>query len=55
MKASPIMTWDDAEAYFMFADNPTAIMLILSLSVIITVGTVIASIKHEIDTYIDYQ
>jgi hypothetical protein len=55
MNVSPILTWDDAEAYFMFADNPGAIMLILALSVAITVGTVITSIKHEMDTYIDYQ
>ena len=55
MNASPIQSWEGAEAYFTFADNPAAMMVILSLAVIATVGTIIASIKHENDTYIDYQ
>jgi hypothetical protein len=39
----------------MFADSPTAIMIILCLAAAVTVGTIIASIKHEQDTYIDYK
>ncbi len=55
MNTSPITTWEGAEAYFTFADSPVAMMIILSLAVAATVGTIIASIKHENDTYIDYK
>lgn len=55
MNASPITTWEGAEAVFTFADNPTAMTVILSLAVAVTVATIIASIKHENDTYIDYK
>jgi F0F1-type ATP synthase membrane subunit a len=55
MNASPITSWDGAEAYFTFADNPAAMAIILALSVAVTVGVIIASIKHEKDTYIDYK
>lgn len=55
MNVSPITTWEGAEAYFTFADNPTAMMIILVLAIVATVGTVVATIKHENDTYIDYK
>ncbi|MEM5536116.1 hypothetical protein WNY58_06895 [Neptuniibacter pectenicola] len=55
MNVSPITTWEGAEAVFTFADNPTAIMIILSLSMAVTLGTIIASVKHENNTYIDYK
>lgn len=55
MNASPITSWEGAQAYFTFADNPGAMMFILGLAVVATVGTIVASIKHENDTYIDYQ
>jgi len=55
MNASPITTWEGAEAYFTFADSPTTLAIILGLSVVVTVGVIIASIKHENKTYIDYQ
>lgn len=55
MNASPITTWEGAEAYYTFADNPTALMIILSLSIAATVGTIIATIKHENETFIDYK
>ncbi|MGB0204280.1 MAG: hypothetical protein ACPF9K_04420 [Neptuniibacter sp.] len=55
MNASPITTWEGAEAYFTFADSPTAMMIILSLSIAATIGTIIATIKHENDTFIDYK
>lgn len=54
MNASPITSWEGAEAYFTFADSPTAIAIILTLSVVATVGAVVASIIHENKTYIDY-
>lgn len=55
MNASPITSWEGAEAYFTFADKPAVIMLILLLAVIVTVGAVIATIRHENHSYIDYQ
>lgn len=54
MNASPITSWEGAEAYFTFADNPTAIGLILTLAVIVTVGAIVATIRHENHSYIDY-
>ena len=55
MNVSPITTWEGAEAVFTFADTPPAIMIILSLSMAVTLGTIIASVKHENNTYIDYK
>jgi hypothetical protein len=55
MNVSPITTWESVEAYFTFADSPTAIAIILTLSVIATIGAVISSVIHENHTYIDYK
>ncbi len=55
MNTSPITSWEGAEAYFTFADSPAALMVILSLAFAVTVGVIIATIKHENQTYIDYQ
>ena len=55
MNASPITSWSDAEAYFTFANSPSAMALILSLSVIATFGVVVLSVIHENTTYIDYK
>lgn len=55
MNASPITSWEGAEAYFTFADSPAAISLILGIAVAVTVIVVIASIIHENKTYIDYK
>jgi hypothetical protein len=55
MNASPITTWEGVEAYFTFADSPVAIAIILTLSVVVTLGAVVASVIHENKTYIDYQ
>lgn len=55
MNASPITSWSGAEAYFTFANSPSAMALILSLSVIATVGVVVLSVIHENTTYIDYK
>jgi hypothetical protein len=54
MNASPITSWEGVEAYFTFANNPTAIAIILTLSVVVTVGAIVASAVHENKTYIDY-
>jgi hypothetical protein len=55
MNVSPITSWDGAEAYFTFADKPSVMMLILVLSILVTVGAVVATVLHENNTYIDYQ
>jgi hypothetical protein len=55
MNVSPITTWEGAEAYFTFADKPGAIIVILALAVLVTVGAIVATVKHENSTYIDYQ
>ncbi|MDO6461551.1 hypothetical protein Q4485_12655 [Granulosicoccaceae sp. 1_MG-2023] len=55
MHSSPITSWEGAEAYFTFADKPSVLTLILVLSVVVTAGAIIATIKHENHSYIDYQ
>lgn len=55
MNASPITSWEGAEAYFTFADKPTVIGLILALAVIVTIGAIVATAIHEKHSYIDYQ
>ncbi len=55
MNVSPITSWEGVEAYFTFADSPVAMVLILSLAVAVTFGTILHSVKHENSTYIDYQ
>ncbi len=47
MNSSPITSWEGATAYFTFADSPMMLGLILTLSVLVTVGVVGAMIKHE--------
>ena len=53
--ASPITTWEGAEAYFTFADSPTAIGIILILSIVVVVGAIFVTAKHENDSYKDYK
>lgn len=55
MNASPMKSWEAVEAYFTFADSPMALAIILALAVVATFGTIIATIKHENETYIDYK
>lgn len=55
MNASPITSWEGVTAYFTFANNPTAISIILTLSVLATLGIIVASVVHENKTYIDYK
>ncbi|MGO3346557.1 MAG: hypothetical protein ACTIM4_15130 [Marinomonas sp.] len=55
MNASPITSWENAEAYFTFANSPSALAIILAASVIVTFGVVILSVVHETKTYIDYK
>ena len=53
--SSPIDSWEGAEAIFTFADKPAVIGFILILSIVATVGVIVASYVHEKKTYIDYQ
>lgn len=53
--ASPITSWEGAEAIFTFADKPAVVGFILLLSVVATVGVMFATFRHEQKTYIDYQ
>jgi hypothetical protein len=53
--ASPITTWEGAEAIFTFADSPTAVGVILTISILVTIFAIYASFKHENESYIDYQ
>ena len=54
MNASPITSWDGAEAYFTFADSPGVIAVILIVSVAITVFAIGSAIKHEAAVYKAY-
>jgi len=54
MNASPITSWEGAEAYFTFADNPTMIMFILLLAIIVTTGAIVATAAHESESYREY-
>ena len=52
--ASPITTWEGAEAIFTFADKPGMMGLILTISIVATVFAIVATIRHERHSYIDY-
>ena len=52
MNTSPITKWEGAEAYFTFADNPTIVLGLLSLSAIIVVGSIIFGSFHERECYV---
>ena len=55
MNASPVTSWEGAEAIFTFADSPAAITVILLLSIAVTIGAILVTIKHESDTYKSYK
>jgi hypothetical protein len=55
MNASPITSWNNVEAYFTFANNPSAIAIILTASMLVTAGVIVLSVIHENKTYIDYK
>ncbi len=52
--ASPITSWEGAEAIFTFADQPSIMIFILILSIIVTIFAIVATVKHESESYIDY-
>ena len=51
MNSSPITSWEGAEAYFTFADNPNALFLIFLAAVAVTIGVIISAARHESDSY----
>lgn len=51
MNASPITTWEGAEAYFTFADSPAAIWIFLILAVAVTFGVLYSAISHENESF----
>jgi hypothetical protein len=53
--ASPITSWEGVEAMFTFADQPGVIALILTLSIVATIYAIVATVKHENESYIDYK
>lgn len=53
--ASPITSWEGAEAIFTFADSPGMIGLILTLSIGVTLFAIVATVRHERQSYIDYR
>ncbi len=54
MNASPITSWEGAEAYFTFADKPGVIYLILAVAVAFTAYAIVSAFIHESDSYQDY-
>jgi uncharacterized membrane protein len=53
--SSPLTTWEGAEAIFTFADKPGVMMFILVVAVVVTIYAIVATFKHENESYIDYQ
>jgi len=49
--ASPISSWEGAEAYFTYADSPFVMGFALLLSIAITIGVVVATYRHEHHSY----
>ena len=54
MNASPISSWEGAEAYFTFADKPAVIILILVAAVAFTIYAIVSAFIHESDSYQKY-
>ncbi len=53
--SSPITSWEGVEAYFTFADSPGIVGFILCVSIAVTVYAIVATIKHESESYIEYK
>ncbi|MEQ8662446.1 MAG: hypothetical protein RLW62_16650 [Gammaproteobacteria bacterium] len=45
--ASPITTWEGAEAYFTYADSGAALGFFLALAVLLVIGVIAATWAHE--------
>lgn len=55
MAASPITSWESADVIFTFADKPAMVGLILTLSIIVTLYAIVATVRHENHSYVDYK
>ncbi len=51
MDTAPITTWEGAEAYFTWAHAPTMLYLSLALMVVVVVGTIVQSARHETKSF----
>jgi hypothetical protein len=51
MNTSPITTWEGAEAYFTFADQPATLVVLFLAAVAVCVGGIISMITHENHSY----
>lgn len=49
---SPITKWEDAAAYFTFADRPTIVLGLLALSAVVVIGSIIFGSFHERECYV---
>ena len=47
MDTHPFESWDAAGVIFTFADSPFMVQILFWLSVVVTVGVVYASARHE--------
>lgn len=52
MNTAPITTWEGAEAYFTFANEPLAIWVTLGLSVVAVLASIIVGSRHEKECYV---
>ena len=52
---SPIDSWEGVEAYFTFADKPAVVGLILVVSIVVCIGVIASTFKHEGESYVDYK
>jgi hypothetical protein len=52
MNTSPITTWEGAEAYFTFANEPLAIWVTLGLSAVAVLAAIIVGSLHEKECYV---
>lgn len=52
MITAPISSWEGAEAYFTFADNPPVVLFILSLAAVVVVGSIVFGSMHEKECYV---
>jgi len=50
-----ITSWKDAEAYFMFADNPIALGIFAVGMTLVVLGLIISIIKHENQVFENYK
>ncbi len=51
MESAPFETWEGAEAIFTFADSPGWLAVFLALTVLVVVGVVVQSVRHENESF----